>query len=108
MPTPSLLPDFVSDLNAMHKVEKTLSPSELIRYKLELVRFSSGENTLAIVATASQRAEAYLRTINKWVAGGVQMSVNCLDCQRLYNTHEAHNQARQGTDGRDVAGGWSR
>ena len=63
---PAWLPEYLNDLNAMHEVEKALSPSELIRYKLELVRFSSGENTLAIIATASQRAEAYLRTINEW------------------------------------------
>lgn len=64
------LPDYVTDLNAMHKAEKTMSPGHrsLYREKLEEVVEETSDEFLvsAIHATAAQRAEAFLRTIRKW------------------------------------------
>ena len=69
------LPNYLNGLNAMHEVEKTLSDSQWLTYESELERIVDRDNhhltiqqlTCAqIHATASQRAEAYLKTINKW------------------------------------------
>jgi len=69
---PSDVPDYLNDLNAMHEVEKVLSLDD----KLNFVMYLGGlcQNTDPRVgswpnvafATASQRAEAFLKTINKW------------------------------------------
>ena len=68
------LPDYLNDLNAMHEAE--LSMPDRMKCYLE----ASLENCLekagrpckrfeVITATASQRAEAFLRTLGKWVPG---------------------------------------
>ena len=66
------VPDYLSDLNAMHEAEKVLSDSQCKKYRdvlvAEVIGWSAYENELiAIHATAAQRAEAFLRTIGKWV-----------------------------------------
>jgi hypothetical protein len=58
------LPDYCNDLNAMHEAEKVagISNTELsIPYKEWLDRLSCPH-----FATARQRAEAFLRTLNLW------------------------------------------
>lgn len=65
------LPDYCNDLNAMHDAENTLNmdyPStELaITFYGYLVK-SVRSNILCVHATARQRAEAFLRTIGKWM-----------------------------------------
>jgi hypothetical protein len=63
---PREIPDYLNDLNAMHEAEKTLDTGALwSAYRFYLDRVC-GEDE-AISATARQRAEAYLRAINKWV-----------------------------------------
>jgi len=59
------LPDYLNDLNAMHEAENTvIKPQRLwYQYCLKLNGRSFDES---IGATASQRAEAFLRTIGKW------------------------------------------
>jgi hypothetical protein len=57
------LPDYLNDLNAMHEAEKTLSDDNLKSYRGWLVVVCNGEHWRA---TAAQRAEAFLRTIDKW------------------------------------------
>jgi len=63
------IPDYLNDLNAMHEAEKTLNVSdEQITYwqnTLQLV--CDRHNTITLMATAAQRAEAFLRAIGKWV-----------------------------------------
>lgn len=68
----SVVPDYLNDLNAMHEVEKVLNVEtfegvyaptlETIvrRDKVTLSRW------LTCHATAAQRAEAFLRTLNLW------------------------------------------
>lgn len=67
--------DPLSDLNAMHEVEKTLTLEEQIgnlSYMTHLRHIIVRDIDKAVewfnlaTATATQRAEAFLRTINKW------------------------------------------
>lgn len=63
------LPNYLSDLNAMHEAEKVLT--DWIQYEIELTRIwhlnESGRlKNFLIHANAAQRAEAFLRTLNLW------------------------------------------
>jgi hypothetical protein len=74
---PTDLPDYCSDLNAMHEAEKVFWQIDWsyrsifndhlanIIKKREVNRNEWNAETL-LDATAAQRAEAFLRTINKW------------------------------------------
>ena len=65
------IPNYLKDLNAMHEVEKVL-PRHLYHvdyWQKGYGRFQMVLSVLTITpysATASQRAEAFLRTIGKW------------------------------------------
>ncbi len=73
------VPDYLSDLNAMHEAEKRFGDSshDAHRYLDALMAVVSREepdpstNVAAVFfivnATAAQRAEAFLRCIGKWV-----------------------------------------
>ncbi len=70
---PAPMPDYPSDLNAMHKAEETLTNEQQRDYFNELSITSgarAGEHPLYAFtichATAAQRAEAFLRTLNLW------------------------------------------
>lgn len=67
-PYPRQLPDYLNDLNAMHEAEKVLTNANWFTYLALLhdnvVLFPM---RIAVHATASQRAEAFLKTIGKWV-----------------------------------------
>lgn len=69
--------NYTRDLNAMHEAEKVLTDTQAndqwSKYCVELnricCRIPCGNNPLCgytIHATAAQRAEAFLRTLNKW------------------------------------------
>lgn len=65
------IPDYLSDLNAMHEAEKVLTDEQSYGYGCWLgkntVGRTTGEWQKAIFgATAAQRAEAFLRTLGKW------------------------------------------
>ena len=70
------VPDYLNDLNAMHEVEKTMLNDSLalinyareLRYLVNSEGFAKNERFICgnWHATAAQRAEAFLRTINKW------------------------------------------
>jgi nanoRNase/pAp phosphatase (c-di-AMP/oligoRNAs hydrolase) len=63
-----LLPDYLNDLNAMHEAEKVLTREQLDTYLYELHELI-GHNHIeryAVTATAAQRAEAFLKTLNLW------------------------------------------
>ena len=64
------LPDYLNDLNAMHEAEKALSSQDKIEYAFQINGgcYTSGlDDTFNIVhATAAERAEAFLRTLNLW------------------------------------------
>jgi hypothetical protein len=62
------LPDYLNDLNAMHEAEKVLTDDQLFvmsRWLQHSTR-STLVGVAVMTATASQRAEAFLKTINKW------------------------------------------
>ena len=56
-------PDYLNDLNAMHEAEKMLDFNQL-RDMEDNVSFRFA--VLPFHSTASQRAEAFLRTLDKW------------------------------------------
>ena len=64
------LPDYCTDLNAMHEAEKVLNCWEdYVSYQSWLGYCGQdiiGELQQCITATARQRAEAFLRTLGKW------------------------------------------
>lgn len=63
------IPNYTGDLNAMHEAEKVLrTPSGDVSDAIALDRMHKYAELLgyAIDATASQRAEAFLRVLNLW------------------------------------------
>ena len=60
-------PDYLDDLNACHEMEKSLTPEQLAVYSSHLCRKAGGWNERATNATATQRCEAFLRTLNLWI-----------------------------------------
>lgn len=76
-------PDYLNDLNAMHEAEKALTELQRGDYSHELLRMVAirkpyNPRSMAWChmdffqvthATAAQRAEAFLKTINKWNNG---------------------------------------
>jgi hypothetical protein len=64
------VPNYLNDLNAMHEAEETLDPICQCRYAETLYRLMIGDHAVSgfmkIHATAAQRAEAFLKTLNLW------------------------------------------
>jgi len=60
------IPDYLKDLNAMHKAENTLSVRDKQGYISILRNICTVAGCWPETATVAQRAEAFLRTIGKW------------------------------------------
>lgn len=64
------IPDYLNDLNAMNDVELNLPDNNsmhgLVVYHNKLLAVC-GSHKACVSATAEQRAEAFLKTIDKWV-----------------------------------------
>ena len=68
------IPDYLNDLNAMHEAEKVLTVAQRIAYANQIAVVLSGGSVGRAIpnwwfiheATASQRAEAFLRTLGLW------------------------------------------
>lgn len=59
------IPDYLNSLNAMHEAENVIIRADLLfEYGMHISTDHDYEHLLR--ATASQRAEAFLRTIDKW------------------------------------------
>ena len=58
------IPDYCTDLNAMHEAEESLAGDLWIGYVNKLADIEG--SLFGIRATARQRAEAFLRTLGKW------------------------------------------
>ena len=54
-------PDFCNDLNAMHEAEEVLSGILGVAYRVGLDQLSD-----PLRATAAQRAEVFIKTLNLW------------------------------------------
>lgn len=71
---PTIIPHYLKDLNAMHEAEKTLEIGPLglyLRILADQSPYNGGHSwtfgyAKSITATAAQRAEAFLRTLNLW------------------------------------------
>jgi hypothetical protein len=76
------LPDYLNDLNAMHEAEKMLTEEQLYIYGNQLDRITLPKTKMTMCyihgpeagmypelfrATATQRAEAFLKTLNPWI-----------------------------------------
>lgn len=73
-----VIPDYLSDLNAMHEAEQLLTDNQCQQHFDNLAKATNAElETLGTVygvmhfrmynATAAQRAEAFLRTLSLWI-----------------------------------------
>lgn len=63
------VPDYLNDLNAMHEAEFTRiigNDEHEFNYRCALDKIMGHDRSIIHFATASQRAEAFLRTIGKW------------------------------------------
>ena len=60
------VPQYLNDLNACHEMEKVLKGGMRSKYDAELTLICSRDYNFIWESTASQRAEAFLRTIGKW------------------------------------------
>jgi len=65
-PWTEVIPDYLNDLNAMHDAEKVIGPIKGIEFCYHLNEMGMSGEWEILTATAAQRAEAFLRTINKW------------------------------------------
>lgn len=59
------VPDYLNDLNACAEFEAMLTSAERFTYIVELNKLC-GDEPSAVWATARQRAEAFLKTLNLW------------------------------------------
>lgn len=60
------IPDYLDDLNAMHEAEKVLNNTNWWIFVEHLTNICGGGVALGISATATQRAKAFLKTLNLW------------------------------------------
>lgn len=65
-----ILPDYLNDLNAMHEAEKVLTEQQAKEYRWKLQQGflpnTQVAQELLCHATATQRAEAFLKVLGKW------------------------------------------
>ena len=65
-------PDYLGDLNAMQQICRTLTPKQrtVLAHRLScmLADGAKTEDFATVYATAAQRAEALLRTLNLWTS----------------------------------------
>ena len=60
-------PDYLNDLNAMNEAEKVLTGyQQTVTYSDNLMKIVGYHTFDSAHATAAQRAEAFLRTLNLW------------------------------------------
>ena len=63
------LPDYITDLNAMHEAEKVLTDDQFSHYGWTMLQSEPNiECRRYLSATAAQRAEAFLRTLNLYTS----------------------------------------
>lgn len=58
-------PDYLNDLNACHEMEKVLTDEQYNKFE-EILDNLVPSNQRWLCATASQRAEAFLKAIGRW------------------------------------------
>ncbi len=68
----NMLPDYCNDLNAMHEAETVMTDQQRTSYLDKLYEVCNPHSMLnddwnLTCATAAQRAEAFLKTLNLWI-----------------------------------------
>ena len=63
---PDLPPDYLNDLNAMHEAQLILTYAQKCEMSAWIEMMNCAGYGPQLFATAAQRAEAFLRTLNKW------------------------------------------
>ena len=70
---PENLPDYLGDLNAMHEAEKMMTKDQWLSYPINVLQAAKDGSFVIDInmktvahATAAQRAEAFLRTLDLW------------------------------------------
>jgi len=61
-----VLPDYLTDLNAVHEIEKTFDNTQWWGFIGHLTELCGGASVLGVSATARQRCTAILKTLSKW------------------------------------------
>jgi hypothetical protein len=64
------VPSALADLNAMHEAEMqciTIDSNRTFNFRCFLTKVLGSDTEFLVHATAAQRAEAFLRTLGKWV-----------------------------------------
>jgi hypothetical protein len=61
-----IVPDYLNDLNAMHEAEKVLFPKHEAKWAMLMSEVCGHSWRIIYTATAAQRAEAFLITLNLW------------------------------------------
>jgi len=64
-----IFPDYLNDLNSIAKAEKTLTGEQSLDYITELLAVCASRGVPIYFASATLRAEAFLRTLNLWTEG---------------------------------------
>lgn len=68
--------DYCNDLNAMHEAEKTLTDDQFKLYSHWVEKLMPNtEFRFLLCATASQRAEAFVRSLGKWATDKDSLTV---------------------------------
>ena len=65
LPISGVVPEYCLDLNAMHRAEKTLTNANMYVMEHHIKAMVKGHG-FYFHATARQRAEAFLKALNKW------------------------------------------
>jgi hypothetical protein len=73
-PWVEVIPDYLNDLNAMHEAEEVMTEMQRIDYSNHLYDLACEHQKVTekwryLSMTAAQRAEAFLRTLDKWEDG---------------------------------------
>lgn len=70
---PENLPNYLNDLNAMHEAEEVMTKDQWLLYPINILQVAKDGTFVIDInmktvahATAAQRAEAFLRTLNLW------------------------------------------
>jgi hypothetical protein len=64
--TQAMIPDYLNDLNAMHEAERTMGDPQLWDEYQSYLSDAMRNIGWIYHATAAQRAEAFLKTLNLW------------------------------------------
>jgi hypothetical protein len=97
------LPNYCTDLNAMHEAEKVMTDEQCVFVRMHLRERLENNPASRYVwnATARQRAEAFLRTLGKWEEGAGVSLIERLMEGCVYRTGDREEMSRVHEDRTD-------